>query len=559
MEREKLRYILVLTSVLSTPWVVFLSSSLDLYLANQGSFDYRPTVLAPFFLAATVGVLVGLGILRDSQRNRHYLIAPWLFYLLGPVFVVANTLAVQTSSRLGEGLLALVFTSSWILLAYLIRNTPIRFAALFFTFFAVLVISGDILKFIVSVNKPAATLDSRQPKLSVSRVNKNSGLPNVYHVVLDGYQSDVFELLLDENTESGLRGLIWFKDSITPYANTRISIPSIFYGKTLSSSLSLNMLQFQALNSESSLLGIIGAQGYFRQGYLHQEFSFSPNQFDEVHYHSEFKQENTFSSSVFRKLWMYTYLYRFISVYFLGEQTVQLIESGKLSPEGYPIGSVATFRSFIEREQFESPRGRYVFIHLILPHPPYELSDTCSVDDSENAKGQYECANRLLVDLVDELRATDRYDDSMILIHADHGDSLEVIGPWLREIKFESGHDYRLGAQFNFPRSKALLLFKPFYRKASVGFSTSNRPTTLLDIVPTVMESFGKEPPKDLDGISLSRSRSPGDPRYFYVDIGIRQDRYIYTSHGLIFDKVLAVLPPVGSAKNNPRPDSESD
>ena len=536
--------VLALASVVLTPWLIFLSSSLQLYLVNREKLDQGLSLLLPFFLATVVGVATGYGILHDTRQNGHYRMAPWLFFLAGPFFLVSNTTTVAASFQMG-GLLAFWFAIIlWILTAFLLRKVRLRVAMLFSTVFAILLIGSDTARILLSLPHAAPDEAFIQGRQQVLEWDSRSNRPNIYHIVFDGYQSNIFGLLLDKESEAGMKGLNWYKDTVSPYANTRISIPAVFAGKPLGLEMSLRELQYEAFNGSSGLLGAIGAIGYYRQAYLHGEFGFSSNSFDEVRYHSEFRRQHAMSGGIFRKLWLYVYWPRFLAVHFLGALAVDLIESGKLTPEGYPIGSVDTFRSFLEREASEAPVGRYVFLHLIIPHPPYVLNGECGAEEGEDAREQYRCINQLIIELLAELRRLGRFNDSMVIIHADHGDDLEVKGRRIQNMVFKNDPDYRLGPKFNFPRSRALLLYKPFAHSAENSLRISDRPTTLLDITPTVLEAIGAEFPSTIGGPPLPKDVPSSRPRYFYVAAGIRQDRYLYTSNGLIFDRIMAVKPP---------------
>jgi hypothetical protein len=58
----------IVASLLMTPLVVFLSSSIALYLSNQGDLAYQTRLLIPFFAAA--GVVLSFGIAVNWLSHR---------------------------------------------------------------------------------------------------------------------------------------------------------------------------------------------------------------------------------------------------------------------------------------------------------------------------------------------------------------------------------------------------------------------------------------------------------------------------------------------------------
>lgn len=538
MKLRKANLLLVIAAVVLTPWLVFVSSSIELYLLNQESLGFKTSVLFPFFVAFLLGVLFGFGILLDSQKNQHYLTAPWLYLTAGPLFLIANTAGLFSQHASVSSAILITLLISWFVLSRWFRKFPITKFMPFFAVFACLVVGADVVKLVTGVHLVTHGANVLVKDRIVHQ--KESSLlgdqPNIYHVLFDGYQSDVFEYLLDEELRSELAGVTYFQNNISPYANTRISIPAVFLGKKLDTNLSLEELQFQAFNSPHSLLGVVTSRGYYSQAYLHQEFDFSPNRFDLVRFHYEFKKQHAWSGRAFEKLWLYSYWPRLVSKYFLGLRSVDLIEAGQLSPEGFPVSSLDAFLAFLEQEKHEPTRNRYVFLHLILPHPPYLLTDDCAVDDEVEPQAQYQCANLLVVKLIRELKRLGRYDDSMLIFHSDHGDNLKIVGNNLREIAFEGDTEYRLKPEFNFRRAKSLLLFKPFGKSLSTELQVSHRESTLLDIAPTVSGALGLGDDKHFIGTSLVTDLDEALPRFFYVDAGIKLHRYLYTEDGLLFD-----------------------
>jgi Sulfatase len=157
-----------------------------------------------------------------------------------------------------------------------------------------------------------------------------------------------------------------------------------------------------------------------------------------------------------------------------------------------PAESRLSFARFIEAEARLPARGRYTFIHLLVPHRPFLLSPDCSYRsalDRTDIQQQSACAMRLASDLLETLRRLGRYDDTAILIQGDHGSP----------VKPENGH-----ATPDDPSGwwRALLMVKA--PRAHGALRTSQERATLCDVAPTLLAAVGLKPTSPVDGRVLA-------------------------------------------------------
>lgn len=150
-------------------------------------------------------------------------------------------------------------------------------------------------------------------------------------------------------------------------------------------------------------------------------------------------------------------------------------------------------------------------LHTLLPHVPYRLlpsgqavhpTPLAGVGAGEvwqdrwlarNAAARYLLqsgyVDRVVGDLVDDLRATGAYEDGLVIITADHG------------VSFEAGTTRRRVSGHNLPQIASVpLLVK--YPDGPAG-RIDRRPAQTIDVVPTVLDVLGVPPPPELDGTSL--------------------------------------------------------
>jgi hypothetical protein len=75
--------------------------------------------------------------------------------------------------------------------------------------------------------------------------------------------------------------------------------------------------------------------------------------------------------------------------------------------------------TFLREEETLPSKGRYTYVHLIIPHFPFVLNQDCSYDGDYEITGPLEqslCATSLIVRLVECLKGLGRFDESIVLL-----------------------------------------------------------------------------------------------------------------------------------------------
>jgi len=120
--------------------------------------------------------------------------------------------------------------------------------------------------------------------------------------------------------------------------------------------------------------------------------------------------------------------------------------------------------------------------------------------------------DRLLGDVINRMETGGIWDDALVVVTADHGESF---------IPGRSGR--HLTGQ---PASQAQIAWVPVFIKepGQSQSTTSDANWEQVDLLPTMAEALGREVPFKVDGIAqLSRTRERND-KYFYNDPGERID-----------------------------------
>ncbi len=500
---KAMRMLLVFMSLVPTPLLVFVSSSNKLYARNHAKLHDHPEVLLPFVYLFLISLGVGL-VLYLLSKHTAFRYALWSYYLIGPFFLAFQFLRSATGG--------MTFLS-WP------AHTQAGFWAFVLVFALLVIAAGHTLNFrsvvtplalygiLLLVNEARVTAGAIRGRAieapeRASESPLSNKRPNIYHIVLDGFQTDVFELVRSTEIEKALGGFTYFPNNTAIYHLTATSLASVFgsshydYRKTRREYLN------QAFNGKLSLIPRLQDAGYSSEVYIPalQETRFEIP--DYVYRHADYARADlvAMNTSSFTRLWVYSQVPRALRMRFssdaLDSADLKRLEEGRFLPYSAPAVSALGFGKMIKEEENLLASGRYSFIHLLMPHQPYVLRADCSFDHTgakTDLMAQTQCTMKLLFEFLDVLHTLGRFDDNLILVHGDHGGNYRM-----RDGKLVDNRSRSL---------RALLLVKPSGRGQEDRFEVSPRKTSLLDIAPTILDCVDTGAPREPDafeGNSLS-------------------------------------------------------
>ncbi|CAB4945889.1 unannotated protein [freshwater metagenome] len=173
-----------------------------------------------------------------------------------------------------------------------------------------------------------------------------------------------------------------------------------------------------------------------------------------------------------------------------------------------------------------SSEPSFNYVHLLIPHAPWLLTPSgqsyeegfsvpkgltpelkwSSKVVAEANKQQYllqlQAGDKFLGSVVTRLRTLGLYDDSLIVLTADHG------------VSFRNGSGYRIIDKKNYSD----ILWVPLFIKepGNLGGGTiDDRPASTVDIVPTMADALDVKIPWRQDGVSLLQAPVARSPRKF--------------------------------------------
>lgn len=527
--------------------VVFLSIPTAVFVPNAIEFSHDYAVLTPFLIAviASFVVLAALLFLLPQGKGRfvHGLFFLGFFLLLSDMVTPLNWGLLDGESKLKEPLEAtLIQLALLTVLALCWWKFPARLVRAFGIPLVLVVFAAQVATLLIGLlERPeadvadAATATTENGEHSDIVPPLRSG--NIYHLVFDGYSGMNFLPTLEKmNRAEAFRGFTYFSRVLANYHMTDASVPSFLTGQFY------NEGSFKAWQEEAKTGGL---RGHLRDAGFKIEV-YSPDEarhwtFDRAD-HLQTSQEISKSyfvgSDAFRLLLVS--LVR-IAPNPLRQETFWLLDRlfgyliaavndtenpGAFTQYGfYKRISVPLLQQFLEDEPERASDGRYIYLHVILPHGPFVWSESCEYTGRSSYQAQTLCATHFMDEIVGELKRLDRFDDSLIILQSDHGyhrkaggepdfsasPSPEVLESIAKAMKYTSVEGY-------LRRIHPLMAIKP-PGASDQPLRISQAPAQLVDLPATVYDLIDVAGPST-DGLSMF-SLAEDRPREIHLYAGV--------------------------------------
>ncbi len=322
---------------------------------------------------------------------------------------------------------------------------------------------------------------------------------NIIILVVDSFQSSIFQELLNENTKysSFLQGFTYYRNSLGGFPTTYASIPLILTGKAYDNTEPIQTFVKEAYTKSSLLEKLknkdIQVDLYPTvQSTVYLDTKTASNVTDKITFKEKITMiEKLYNLSLFRaaptSLKKYIYQKKILDPRETYNSDVKFLD--KMKENGKALHEASTFK----------------FYHLSGVHVPYALNEEFEYEELEqNIKGYKTHAKaemRIVKEFLDKLKELGIYDETMIVIVGDHGAGHSVDNNILKSEKIKSLADSKGSSLIG--SGLPVFLVKPF--NANNDFRISDVPVSLMDIPQTIAETLGIE--SDFSGISVFKLR----------------------------------------------------
>jgi hypothetical protein len=513
----------ILLSLTGTPWMILLSTSIPLYLMNQQDLNYQVMVLAPYAYGTAIVTLLAALLfwltskLKNPQSLQRTL---WGYYFLG-FFFSAMTAIHHLDAHIAIKLAMMVIGIAVIVILSMTfeKKVTLSNAVGFWAVLSAAFIVTDLASVYLNLtSRPSPFAEGKQATDVSELIAQHGTAPNVYHFILDEFQTDMFSLTLTQNNRKSFAGFTFFPKATTLFGRTGMSIPATLTGRSYDLQTRQFDYQHSAFNDKPSFVYWLKEKGYETYAYIHPMWPFKLGLFDHTVSHD---LSNTNSQAqwnrTFFQLWVFSNLPIHIANQLANKADIEQLRNQNLLSPITPLGSYQTLQLMLDQEENYSATNRYTFAHLILPHFPYILNKDCSYDPDKitaSPISQSNCATKLMQDFIKKLKDLGRFDNSLIIFQSDHGARFEIEDR--RLVSVEDKGNYSI--PWSIARSRSLLLIKRPQDSAEKALEISSYEASLLDLAPTVNQALNLNMSSDFSGVDLFNPLNTSEKRvrYYY-------------------------------------------
>ncbi len=310
---------------------------------------------------------------------------------------------------------------------------------------------------------------------------------NVIILVLDAFQSDVFQEIIDEDDEyrEMFDGFTYYRNAVAGFSYTYASIPLILTGEYYDNSIPMQDF-IKNTFQENSIPLILKENGYRVNLYPLTTMTIYPS--DKIASNVGTKQLGKVDRAIdgqkgateLLKLTMFRHVPHFAKSQFY------FMPFTKLGLEDDIHHDVVLYNSLMSNTAASSDEKVFVLYHLFGAHNPYTLNSPLQNEDlPQNRSGykeQAKAALKISGELIAQLKKHDVYDNSMIFIIADHGNSWGGMG--LKTEKVSESVGFQTVSSRVVASGLPLMLVKPFNSHGDLVISDA--PVTLGDVPQTI-------------------------------------------------------------------------
>ena len=268
-----------------------------------------------------------------------------------------------------------------------------------------------------------------------------SSKQNVIHVVLDEFQTDVFQKIIDNNPDyyfNALDGFTFFKEASGLFPTTLMSVPAFTTTKTYDNAVPIAEFIDEAYRGPTTSKELM-KHGFSVDSASSLISPYSKDKFTNFFYIPiPFNQNKGWfidsNSSMLMRLVVFRAVPHFFKKYVFDSRAV----TKKLSSRNTNFDITAHeaerhlshkhfLKELTEKMSVTRPEPVYKIIHLNTTHYPAVLNESCEYSGEvlpwtwKNITIQDKCSLDAFIAFLNKLKAFGIYDSSLIIVHADHG------------------------------------------------------------------------------------------------------------------------------------------
>ena len=440
-------------AVLFPVYMFFLHAPFEMYLTNTDSFwfklsDFGWSIVAMFGLV--FGILLLIGFFLPKKLRDIYSVIGFAGGLL--VYIQGNFLNIDLGSINGSEVIWSDYTAKFIINIIIWITIIIISLALYFVFktkavkiislictFVLLIQMVTLGTLFINYSAPSTDETTAQLEYAVTdkdlyTVSKNQ---NVIVMLLDMFDNEYMRKILDSNpeTKETFKDFTFFDNAVGSYSTTCYCVANLLTGNTVNNQGSdfnesveiayKDTKMFDDLLANDYLLDI-----YIADGYIPLELRQNSNNYETT------QVEVCDYSQLTRKLYRLVGC-RFAPDYFKkyywmnGTEFAELKTLKNSENKAYSDKNLDFYNGLVQNGLKTSEDKRFKFIHLIGTHYPYEINSNLesipATSSNQQAVDTAKGVLKIVSTYIEELKNNGAYDNSTIVLIADHGFYLEGV------------------------------------------------------------------------------------------------------------------------------------
>lgn len=569
---------------------VFLFVPFTLYVGNLDAF-VTPfwSILALYAIPALgiLGLLMGFGAMLGEVAYRRYavLIAAvgLLLWLQGNALVWEYGLldghVIDWTQGVWRGWVDAGIWVAAILAAitfYRVVERPVIYlaVAVFSLQLSLLVFTG-----IQKANALQEKSDIRHSADTLREILRFAPEKNVLHIVLDGFQSDIFEDIARDETDgeqyrSALEGFVFYKENMGVFPSTMMAVPALLGGQiyhnhvpkrgyleTVIGGKTILNSAFKAgyevdIVSQQYMISAVYTKGHYTNAYM------IPNSYG---YHTTEKGYELDAAAQLLDLTLFRLVPHFLKKYVHNEYLgiIQPLINDANYLKIWYFSHTAFLHNLAKNMSVDRTGPVYKYFHLMNTHSPQVVDGRCNYvggvlpRNRQTITTQSKCSLDAVIKVLEKMKELGIYNDSLIILMADHGAGIDPYD--LKPAVSENGHSVVSISPLIVSMATPLMAIKPPGTSGPLQISTA--PASLIDTAATVNAILGLG--DTFAGRPILELR-PDEPRVrgFYFHTWRRKDfvsDYVgpiqeYIVEGSVYDsaawhRAVRFLPPTEQAK----------
>ena len=389
-----------------------------------------------------------------------------------------------------------------------------------------------------------------------------SSKQNIIHVILDEFQSTVFQEIIDEDPDyyyAALEGFTFFKETTGSFPTTLMSIPAILSEKVYKNDIPIQQFIESVFKGKTIINALYDSEfeidiaaPYYLYGRYTHFYCIS------VPYGVTEKEYALVNSNLMLDLVLFRHLPHFLKKAVHNSRAylpvINLRKHDIAHIDGARHFAHKDFlQDFTDTSSINRAQPVYKFIHLTTTHYPAVLNKNCQYAGDilpwrwENIKVQAKCSFDSFLRFLTKLKSLGVYDKALIILQADHG--YWEIPESANQIKLKNS-DRQIDGDFGYDKeyfAKVVCSSLPLLAIKLPGVNgplrISKAPTQLTDIPATISsildlnEEFNGRSVFEVDDNELRERKY-----YYYEQLNRQGDDFFrrldeYVIAGSVFDK----------------------